>query len=146
MASTISSALSSVPPTSRLNAPEEMQRPSDFASTHTESLFLEDERITEPGLNLSRVPGFELLHTKKKLKSFVWTYGWRIVNEDGLDHWLCRECHTALPRPKRPKYHLFRTNLQTTGPVNHLRDVHHIDADRAVPARPRKAPTSGGSR
>jgi hypothetical protein len=48
MASTISSALSSAPPTSRLNAPEEIQRPSDFASTHTESLFLEDERITEP--------------------------------------------------------------------------------------------------
>jgi len=146
MASTILSALLSAPPTSRLNAPEEMQRPSDFASTHTESLFLEDERITEPGLDLLRVPRFELSHTKKKLKSFVWTYGWRIVNEDGLDHWLCRECHIALPRPKRPKYYLFRTNLQTTGPVNHLRDVHHIDADGAVPARPRKAPTSGGSR
>jgi hypothetical protein len=85
MTSTASSLFSSVPPTSRFNVPSEIQRPRDFESTHTESLFIEDEP-TEPGLELARLPGYELLRDRKKLKSFIWTHGWRIVNEEGQDH------------------------------------------------------------
>jgi hypothetical protein len=68
MTSTASSLFSSVPPTSRFNVPSEIQRPRDLESTHTESLFVEDEP-TEPGLDLARLDGYTLPRDKKKLKS-----------------------------------------------------------------------------
>jgi hypothetical protein len=121
-----------------------IQRPRDFESTHTESLFVEDEP-TEPGLKLARLTGYELPRDRKKLKSFIWTHEWRIVNEEGQDHWLCRICHTALPRPKRPKYHLFKTTAQTSGPIGHLHDHHHIVPPGASPVK-RVRSTPSGSR
>jgi hypothetical protein len=70
MSSQISSFFSSVPSTSRLEAPKEIQRAGDFESTRTE-LVGEEEIIAEPSLDLDRVPRFELLRDRKKLRSFV---------------------------------------------------------------------------
>jgi hypothetical protein len=71
MTSTPSSLFSSALATSQLEVPEEIQRPSDFGSTQTELLFIEDEGPHEPGLDLSRVAGYDLPRDRKKLKSFI---------------------------------------------------------------------------
>jgi hypothetical protein len=148
MPSTATSLFSSAPGTSQLDAPEEIQRPNDFESTRTER-FTEGEENTEPRLDLARLQGYELAPGRKKLKSFIWEHGWRLIDEEGMSHWVCRHCHTADPKPKRPNNHLFKTEQQTSGPIYHLRDAHSIQGSSDTPVRrSRKAATtpSGGSR
>ncbi|KAM0708864.1 hypothetical protein Q7P35_002900 [Cladosporium inversicolor] len=139
MSSQISSFFSSAPSTSRLEAPEEVQRACDFESTRTEAL-LDEEVNTEIGLELNRLLGYDLSRDKKKLRSFIWLHGWRLLNDKGHEHWVCRKCHTGPLKPKKPKGHLFRTTAQTSGPIYHLRDQHGIVAPGATPVR--KAPTT----
>jgi hypothetical protein len=121
-----------------------------FVSTRTEPVTEEVEN-TEFGLDLERLQGYGLARDRKRLKSFIWDHGWRLRDEEaGLDHWVCRICHTADPKPKRPNNHLFKTELQTSGPIGHLRDAHGIQQPGGTPLRrSRKAattPSRGGSR
>jgi hypothetical protein len=74
MTSQISSFFLSEPSTSRLKASKEIQHAGDFKSTHAEPV-VDVDLDTEPGLDLDRLPGFELLRSRKKLRSFIWTYG-----------------------------------------------------------------------
>jgi hypothetical protein len=147
MAPTASSLFSSGLGSSQLDAPNGVQRPRDFDSTRTEPTCEEEENV-EPGLELSRLEGFELAIDRKRLKSFIWDHGWRLINDEGLDHWVCKKCHTAPTKPKRPWNHLFKTSQQTSGPIGHLRDMHAIVQPGGTPVRPRKAVAtpSGGSR
>jgi hypothetical protein len=85
MTSNTSSLFSSALGTSRLEAPDEIQRPGDFGSTHNEPPGGEDE-ISKPGLDLSRLEGYELATDRKKIKSFVWDHGWRLHNNAGLEY------------------------------------------------------------
>lgn len=147
MPHTASSLFSSGLGGSQLDAPNGVQRPRDFGSTRTEPSCEEEENV-EPGLELSRLEGFELAIDRKRLKSFIWDHGWRLINDEGLDHWVCKKCHTAPTKPKRPWNHLFKTSQQTSGPIGHLRDMHAIVQPGGTPVRPRKAVAtpSGGSR
>jgi hypothetical protein len=113
MTSEISNYFLSAPPTSQLEAPEEIQRVGDFESTRTEPI--EEEEITDPGLELSQLTGYELSRDLKKLRSFIWTHGWRLINDEGMEHWICRKCHTGPLKPKKPNGHLFKTTTQTSG-------------------------------
>jgi hypothetical protein len=146
MPSTATNLFSSALGTSQLDALEEIQRPNDFESTRTEPL-REEEENTESGLELDRLQGFDLAYDRKKLKSFIWSHGWRLINDEGMDHWVCRKCHTASARPKRPWNHLFKTVQQTSGPIYHLRDMHGITQPGGTPVRARKGaattPSSG---
>ena len=85
MPSTATSLFSSALSISYLDIPDELQRPNDFISTRTESTLGEREN-TKPGLDLSRLEGFELADDRKRLKSFVWSHGWRLVNNEGLEY------------------------------------------------------------
>lgn len=85
MPSTATSLFSSALSTLQLDIPDELQRPGDFESTHTEPTGEEEENST-PGLKLSRLEGFELASDRKRLKSFIWLYGWRLVSDEGLEH------------------------------------------------------------
>lgn len=144
MSSQISSFFSSAPSTVRLEVPDDLQRTSDFESTRTEAV-VEEEENTEPGLEMDRLLGYELSRDQKKLRSFIWQYGWRLLNDEGHEHWICRNCHTSPLKPKKPKGHLFKTTAQTSGPIYHLRDTHGIVAPGATPVK-RPPTTSVGSR
>ena len=85
MSSQISSFFSSVPSTARLEVPEELQRAQDFESTRNEAI-LEEEETTKPGLEMDRLLGYELSRDLKKLRSFIWQYGWRLLNAEGHKH------------------------------------------------------------
>jgi len=119
MSSQISSLFLSVPSTARLEIPEELQRAHDFESTRNEAIS-EEEETTEPGLEMDCLLGYELLRDRKKLRSLIWQYGWRLLNAEGHEHWICRNCHTSPPKPKKPKGHLFKTTAQTSGPIYRL--------------------------
>jgi hypothetical protein len=82
MASDISSYFSTAPPSSWFEAPSEIQRPADFESTRTEPVQTEEAPIVS-GLKLSRVPGFELANSRKRLRSFIWTHGYRVFSTTG---------------------------------------------------------------
>jgi hypothetical protein len=143
--SEISNYFSSAPPISQLEAPEGIQRVGHFESTRTEPI--EEEEITKPGLELSRLDGYELSRDRKKLRSFIWTHRWRLVNEEGMEHWIYRKCHTGPLKPKKPNRHLFKTTTQTSSPIYHLRDLHGIVPPGATPVRARRAfTTPSGSR
>lgn len=115
-----------------------LQQPGDFESTQNNHT-TEDEPPIEHGLDLTRLDGFELSRNKKKLRSFIWTRGWRLIDDKAREHWLCRYCHTAPARPRRPQGHLFGTTGQTSGPINHLRNEHSIVQPGSMPAPPRRA-------
>ena len=83
MPSTATSVFSSAPGTSRLDVPNEIQHPTDFESTRMEPVRREEEEITEPGLELDRLHSYEIVRDKKKLRSFIWQHGWRLVNDCG---------------------------------------------------------------
>jgi hypothetical protein len=138
MASRISSFFSSAPSTARLEAPEEIQRTGDFESTRTEPI-VDVDLDTEPGLDLDRIPGFDLLRGRKKLRSFVWDHGWRLINDAGQEHWLCRKCHSGPLKLKGPNRHVFKTTAQTSGAIYHLKDHHGIVPAGATPMRPSRA-------
>ena len=79
MTSKISSFFSSALGTSRLEVPNEIQRPTDFESTQTEP-YQNDNTPTTAGLDLSYVPRFELSRARKKLCSFIWLHGYRLIS------------------------------------------------------------------
>ena len=90
---------------------------------------------------MDRLLGYELSRDRKKLRSFIWQYGWRLLNAEGHEHWICRNCHTSPPKPKKPKGHLFKTTAQTSRPIYHLRDSHGIFAPGATPVKRPPAPS-----
>lgn len=136
-----SSFFPSAPSTSRLEAPKEIQRAYDFESTRTEPI-VDEEVNTEPGLGLDRLTGYELSRDRKKLRSSIWTYGWRLINDEDQEHWVCRKCHTGPLKPKKPNGHLFKTTAQTSGPIYHLRNLHGIVSSGATPGRAYGASTT----
>lgn len=140
MARSIASYLSTVPPTSALQVPTEIQRPTDFPS-HRPSASLQDEvtdtLLQEQSLDLSRLHGYELYPLRKKRRSFVWSFGWRLRHiEKRTEHWLCRVCHTGPRKPRRPGGHIFQCTNNTTSAIQHLARQHGITEEGSIPLEP----------
>ena len=65
------------------------------------------------------------------------------MNAEGHEHWICRNCHTLPPKPKKPKGHLLKTTAQTSGPIYHLGDSHGVVALGATPVERPPTPLVG---
>lgn len=138
MAHSIRSFLSSVPPTSELEAPTEIQRPSDFPSTGTNPST--DESAPNPAiyenLDWSRLHGYEQSpRLRKRFKSWIYDHGWRIRKQtDNHDYWLCKYCHYRHPQPRRPDGHIYRA--QATSAAGYHLEIHHgLNQDGPLPVK-----------
>lgn len=132
MPPSIASFLTSVPPTSELEAPTQVQRPDDFASDRTNRP-AESAKI-DSRIDLRRLRGYEPLPHDPTNTSFIWAYGWRLVRlSDQSEHWLCRICHTGPPRTPNPAGHIFKSKVATTSPRNHLIRKHGIQNEGDTP-------------
>jgi hypothetical protein len=133
MASTISDYLSSVAPSSRVEAPSEIQLPIDLTSDGG-TISVEADLATAAntaGLDWSRLQGFELPPNKTKRqrvsRSYVWQYGWRLYKPtNGHEYWVCKLCHSSNRKPSNPANFAFKCTKATTASMNHLRDYHRL--------------------
>jgi hypothetical protein len=133
MASTISDYLSSVAPSSRVEAPSEIQLPIDLTSDRG-TISVEADLATAAntaGLDWSRLQGFELPPNKTKRqrvsRSYVWQYGWRLYKPtNGHEYWVCKLCHSSNRKPSNPANFALKCTKATTASMNHLRDYHRL--------------------
>jgi hypothetical protein len=133
MTGSIRSYLSSIPTTSELHAPTQIQRPDDFPSTVTST-------FTEPPFNLAGLEDLDwsrVLNHKEPTNSvlttsWIYLWGWHVVKAATNEaYWLCRLCHTT-SRARRPSSHIYKA-AATNGASNHLRIVHHLTEDGHLP-------------
>jgi hypothetical protein len=135
MPNTIASYLSSVPPTSELYAPSQVQIPSDFPSTATS----ESTDSTFPssgyeGVDWDRLLGYQPPNgaLKRGRSSWIYSWGWRIIKRNNNEaYWLCRLCHHGRGAP-RPTSHIYKANA-TNGAMYHLKAVHRVSEDGQLP-------------
>jgi len=138
MPRTATSFFSSAPGTSQLEVPKEIQRPQDFESTQTDAPQEEDSTTSDQALDLSRLRGYTLPRSKKKKqRSFVWKHGWRLLNSEGKDYWLCRLCHCHPLRPSMPVGHIFVASHDTSSAITHLREHGIRSAEDVASPEPR---------
>lgn len=134
MASTISDFFSSVPPTSQLYAPSEVQQPNDFDSAATSTSTESDSLTISRNIDWSRLHGFVATpRLSKRPKSWIYLYGTRIRQETtNKEYWLCHICHNQRPLPQRPNNHIYRCASTTTS-IGHLHDRHRITENGQIP-------------
>lgn len=84
-----------------------------------------------------RVSGYNAPADGKVKLSWIWTHGYRLVNDAGLEHWLCKHCHHGKIKYSQPKpqnnTHVFVSQQATSTPRNHLEKRHHIVEEGATP-------------
>lgn len=89
-----------------------------------------------------RVSGYSAPTDGKVKLSWIWTHGYRLVNDAGLEHWLCKHCHHGRIKYSQPKpqsnTHVFVSQQATSTPRNHLEKKHQI-VEEGVAPRPAKA-------
>jgi hypothetical protein len=107
IASTISSYFGSPTPTLQLEAPSEIQQSIDFPSDRTTASTQDVIRTPYEGLDWTRLRSYEMPPVQHKRHrqptSFIWRYRWRLhKQEEGLDYWICKLCHTGPNKPSNP--------------------------------------------
>jgi hypothetical protein len=138
MAPSIASYLTSVPPTSELYVPTQVQRASDFGSDQTTGstqLDKPDGSLLE-GIDWSRLRGYEQPPPRSKKhrgnRSHIWNHGWRLhYQKDGNEYWICKLCQTASRKPPNPSSFTYSTTA-TSGAAGHLERVHRVGPHGAI--------------
>lgn len=135
MPNSIASFFSSVPPTSELYAPLQVQSPSDFPSIaiteSTESTF---DSSGYEDVDWSRLLEYKppTRAAKQGRSSWIYSWGWRIIyKSDNTVYWLCRLCHNGT-KSIRPVGHVYKANA-TNGAIYHLNSVHRVSEDGQQP-------------
>lgn len=127
MTQTTLSDFSSAPPMIDLETPTELQPTNDFQSDTTAILTQERPAIIpHNGLDTTRLGAFTKAPDKKRLRSPIWPFGWRLFDAKKQAYWLCRLCHAGPKKPKVPDGHVFATSTNTSSPILHLRREHSI--------------------
>lgn len=84
-----------------------------------------------------RVSGYSAPTDGKVKLSWIWTHGYRLVNDAGLEHWLCKHCHHGRIKYSQPKpqsnTHVFVSQQATSTPRNHLEKKHQIVEEGVAP-------------
>jgi hypothetical protein len=135
MPNTIASYLSSVPLTSELYAPSQVQIPSDFPSTatskSTDSTF---PSSGYEGVDWDRLLGYQPPNgaLKRGRSSWIYSWGWRIIKRNNNEaYWLYRLCYHGRGAP-RPTSHIYKANA-TNRAMYHLKAVHRVSEDSQLP-------------
>ena len=131
MASTITSALSSTAATSDLQVPTDIAKTNDFRSlqNHVAAEASSSNTSAYKGIDWKRLKGYSIPSDDSCIKSGVWSQGWRLWQyKKDRYQWLCKRCHLAKSgRSSLIKEALFMADTNTSGAIQHLKNVHRVD-------------------
>ena len=143
MASVAFSALSSAAATLDLEVPTDIVRTNDFGSLQNNAALDELKVNTSKydGIDWKRLKGLFIPSDDPKIDSGIWRQGWRLWDpKKDRYKWLCRRCHLAKKLlPKSFKEALFLADVNTSGPIQHLKLVHEVDQEGGPINKKRKS-------
>ena len=94
------SQISSMPASSQINIPTELQHTNDFASNTGNRPITQPVKLTYYNeINFDHVaPGYApCVDGKGQVNSWIWAHGWRLQQQDSVRptyYWLCKICYS----------------------------------------------------
>jgi hypothetical protein len=125
------SQVSSMPASSQINIPTELQHTNDFASNTGNRPITQPIKLTYyDEINFDHVaPGYApCVDGKGQVNSWIWAHGWRLQQQDTVRpvyYWLCKICFKQRKHLAKP----IKCSSGTTGVHNHLQRLHSIKRD-----------------
>ena len=119
------SQISSMPASSQVNIPTELQYTNDFASNTGNRPITQPIKLTYYNeINFDHVaPGYApCVDGKGQVNSWIWAHGWRLQQQDSVRptyYWLCKICYKQRKHLAKP----IKCSSGTTGVHNHLQRV-----------------------
>lgn len=111
-------------------------QPEDEVESTKPVLFqqLHKRKAPKDDINWQRLKGYRNPADDKKKTSWIWRHGWRLINDEEHEYWLCKECHQHWYL----KGCLYRSEKSTSSALDHMRIKHNMTEQGPVPKHPPK--------